>query len=295
MNKQKALGRGLSNLIPVNSKAEDSTGDVNNENENFREIKVSEIKFNPSQPRKTISPESILELAETIKIHGVIQPIVVIKKNGHYELVSGERRVRACKEVGFQKVPAIIKKYSDEESLEVALIENIQREDLNPIEEAVTYQTLTEKLSLKITELAERVGKKRTTISNLIRLLQLPEPVQKLVKERKLSEGHARPLLSIGDKKKLEDVANLIIQKSMSVREVEDYVAKLLDGDSESSISKPKKIDPSIAQIESKIRKKFSVRVNVSHNQKTGKGKIVLNYGTLEEMEKILEKMSIES
>ncbi|MCB1192529.1 MAG: ParB/RepB/Spo0J family partition protein [Leptospiraceae bacterium] len=294
MNKQKALGRGLNNLIPINSKSESSTDDVQPENENYREIKVSDIKFNPSQPRKSISPESISELAETIKLHGVIQPVVVMKKNGHYELVSGERRVRACLQAGFQKVPAIIKKYSEEESLEVALIENIQREDLNPIEEAATYQILTEKLSLKITELAERVGKNRTTISNLIRLLQLPEPVQKLLKERKLSEGHARPLLSIGDKKKLESVANMIVEKSLSVREVEDYVAKLLDSDSEIA-SKARKVDPSIAQIETKIRNKFSVRVNVSHNQKTGKGKIILNYSSLEEMDKILENMDIQN
>ncbi|WP_000474188.1 ParB/RepB/Spo0J family partition protein, partial [Leptospira interrogans] len=156
------------------------------------------------QPRKTFSEESLKELSETIKAHGVIQPIVVKQLDSGYEIISGERRYRACKLAGFIKIPAIVKNVSENQSMEMAIIENIQREDLNPIEEAIAYKTLSEKLNLKITDISARVGKNRSTISNLIRLLQLPDVVQDLIKNGRISEGHARPLLSLADRKKIE-------------------------------------------------------------------------------------------
>ncbi|HMW04567.1 MAG TPA: ParB/RepB/Spo0J family partition protein [Leptospiraceae bacterium] len=288
--KPKVLGKGLGNLIGSSGRSSESSD--TSTNSPMREIKLSEIKVNPNQPRKTFSAESISELAETIKQHGLIQPIVVTKTNDGYELVSGERRYRACKEAGFHKIPAIVRNYSEKETLEIAIIENIQREDLNPIEEALAYQQLTEKLSMKITEVAARVGKNRSTVSNMIRLLQLPDSVKELIKTRKLSEGHARPLLSIGDKKKLETYAQQIVDKNLTVRDVEEYVASLWETKTTLS-TKRDNTDPTIMNVETKIRNKLSAKVKISHNAKVGKGKIVISYNSIDEMDRILSNMNI--
>lgn len=255
-------------------------------------MNIQEISINPNQPRKTFSDESIEELSETIKVHGLIQPIVVIQKGNFFELVSGERRLRACKKAGLAKIPAIVKNYSEEQSLEIAIIENIQREDLNPIEEALAYQTLIDKLGLKITEVASRLGKNRATISNLVRLLQLPESIKELLRQGKITEGHARPLLSIGNSKKAEELSKQIAEKGLSVREVEEIVSKLVDGEkilTKSSLSQ----DPSILDMENKIRTKLSAKIKLSHNVKSGKGKIIINYNNLEDMDRILQNMGI--
>lgn len=288
----RVLGKGLGNLIGGGSKGTAATAADIASSSNLKELKISEIVVNPNQPRKSFSQESIHNLAETIKQHGLIQPIVVKKVGDTYELVSGERRFRACKEAGFHKISAIVKNYSEQESMEVAIIENIQREDLNPIEEALAYQTLVDKYSIKISDLAARLGKNRSTISNLMRLLQLPEPVKEFVKTGKLSEGHARPLLAIGDRKKLESVANQIIEKGLNVRDVEDLVASLTEGSHKSSLRKESS-DPTITQIETKIRNKLSAKVKISHNSKSGKGKILITYNNIDEMERILGNMNI--
>ncbi|MCE9500272.1 MAG: ParB/RepB/Spo0J family partition protein [Leptospira sp.] len=290
MGKTNALGRGLGNLIPIDSRNKTISPD---EHSNLREIKISEIKTNPNQPRKSFSHDSILELAETIKQHGVIQPIIVKKNENGYELVSGERRVRACKEAGFIKIPAIIKNYTEPESIEIAIIENIQRENLNPIEEAQAYQNLSEKLSVKISEIATKMGKNRSTIANLIRLLQLPESIKDHIKAGKLSEGQARPLLSIGDRKKMENIAELIIKNSWTARQVEEQVSKITEGKTSVAAAKQKKQEPSIQQLENKIRNKLSAKVSISHNANTGKGKIILSYANLAGMERILENLGI--
>ncbi len=282
----KVLGKGLGNLINKSGEVE-AKG-----NNSFIEIKLTEIKMNPNQPRKTFSKESISSLAETIKLHGVIQPVVVKKSGEGYELVSGERRYRASKEAGFHKIPAIIKNYSEKESLEIAIIENIQREDLNPIEEALAYQELVEKLSLKISDVAARVGKNRSTVSNLIRILQLPDSVKELIQEGKLSEGHARPLLSIADKKKLESYAKQIVEKNLTVREVEEYVSSLWESTTKLKTKRDSE-DPEVLAYETKIRNKLSAKVKLIHNSKVGKGKIMIHYNNLEEMERILTKMNI--
>lgn len=294
MSKTSVLGRGLGNLIPGSgnkavSQPTQSSGDESHSN--VKELKISEIQLNPNQPRKSFSTESISELAETIKVHGLIQPIIVKKTESGYELVAGERRLRACKEAGFVKIQAIVKNYTVRDSMEVSLLENIQREDLNPIEEALAYQSLSERMGLKVTEIAARVGKNRSTIANLIRLLQLPEMVREMLASRKLTEGQARPLLSIGDKKKLEEVAKKIHEEGMTVRDVEELVAKITDG--KKSDKRSSQRDPSIVMMESRIRTKFSTKVSVSHNEKTGKGKIVLSYGNMNELDRILERMGI--
>lgn len=283
MSRAKALGRGLGNLIPGNKSVD--SGFPEETNSNFINIDMEQIQLNPEQPRKTFSENSIQELSETIKLHGLIQPIVVIKKANSFELVSGERRLRACKIAGLKKIPAIIKNYSEEQRVEIAIIENIQREDLNPIEEALAYQTLIEKLSLKITEVASRVGKNRTTISNLLRLLQLPPAIKEFIKQGKLSEGHARPLLSLADKNKMEKLAHEIIEKALSVRDVEEMVSKLTD--SPENVHKAKRTDPEIQKLQNQLVNKFSTKIAISHNDKSGKGKITINYSNLDEMERI--------
>ncbi len=286
--KANVLGKGLGNIINKGNAAKEAPS-INS----LIEIKLTEIKVNPNQPRKSFSKETISELAETIKLHGIIQPIVVKKTDDGYELVSGERRFRASKEAGFHKIPAIIKNYSDKESLEIAIIENIQRENLNPIEEAEAYQVLIEKNGLKITELALRVGKNRSTISNMIRILQLPDSVKDLIKQGKISEGHARPLLSIGDKEKLEAYAQQIAEKGTTVREVEEYVSGLWETKTDLK-TKRDNTDPFIAQYETKIRNKLSAKIKLLHNTKLGKGKMVISYNSLEEMERVLAKMGIQ-
>lgn len=292
MAKAKALGRGLGNLIPVNDKKEEISYD---QNSNLKEIKLSEILPNPNQPRKAFSDASIDELAQTIKLHGVIQPIIVQKTEKGFELISGERRVRACKKAGFHKIPAVIKTVSSKDSFEMAILENIQREDLNPIDEAVAYKKLSEESGLKISEIAQRMGKNRTTISNLVRLLNFPDRVQDLIRQGKITEGQARPALSIADERKQIETIDKIIEGGWTARQVEDYVSDLM-GDAKikggTSISQKSK-DPSITKLESKLRTKYSSKVELQHNESNGKGKIVLHYASLDQMERILEIMGV--
>ncbi|EKR73181.1 ParB/RepB/Spo0J family partition protein [Leptospira noguchii] len=288
--KPKALGRGLGNLIPVN----ESKIPIDSSSESaLREIRISEIRPNPGQPRKTFSEESLKELSETIKAHGVIQPIVVKELDSGYEIISGERRYRACKLAGFIKIPAIVKNVSENQSMEMAIIENIQREDLNPIEEAIAYKTLSEKLNLKITDISARVGKNRSTISNLIRLLQLPDSVQDLIKNGRISEGHARPLLSLADRKKIEQLAYQIAEKGLTARQVEDLVSNISEGRSSSPEKKKSRKDVNIVELENKFRKKYSMKIEIGHNQNSGKGKMTIAYPSLEAMEKILNALGL--
>ena len=285
----KALGRGLGNLIPGNQ-----SGSEKAPNSGYLEIRISEITLNPNQPRKTFHQDSITELSETIKAHGVIQPIVVKKTETGYELVSGERRLRASKEAGFVKIPAVIKSYSEKDSRLIALIENIQREDLNPIDEALAFQEVADALKLKITDIAQKTGKNRSTVSNLIRLLQLPDSVKEMIKSGRLSEGQARPLLSLGDRRKIEQTAEMIIKDGMTVRQIEEYVSSFEDaGRSSSASSKTAKKDPSVVQLENRLRKKISGKVAIQHNDKSGKGKITINYNNLNDLDRILDNLGI--
>lgn len=294
LGKGKVLGRGLSNLIPVNEKNQEiSKDDING----LREIKLTEIQPNPHQPRKHFSQEAIQELSITIQNHGVIQPIVVQKNNtgSGFILISGERRLRACKVAGFVKIPAIVREVSEADMMELALIENLQREDLNPLEEAQAYQNLIEKRGLKITDLALRVGKNRSTLSNLIRLLALPKQVQDWVKEGKLTEGQVRPLLSLPESKKQVETASKVIAENWTARAVENYVSNLLNPDKKSKkVSETSKNkDASIVKLEGKLRNKYSSKVEVNHNESNGKGKIVFSYGNLSDMERLLELLGL--
>ncbi|EPG73930.1 ParB-like protein [Leptospira fainei serovar Hurstbridge str. BUT 6] len=288
--KPKALGRGLGNLIPV---SEDKALKEAGGEGALREIKLSEIRPNPDQPRRTFSEDSLRELSETIKAHGVIQPIVVKETGGGYEIISGERRYRACKLAGFMKIPAIVKKASENQALEMALIENIQRENLNPIEEALAYKTLCDKLGLKISDVATRVGKNRATVSNLIRLLQLPDSVMDLVKNGRISEGHARPLLAIADRKKTEQLAYQIAEKGLTVRQVEEIVSNLTEETPVKEKKKAKKKEVDIVELENKFRKKYSMKVDISHSSSSGKGKLSIAYPSLDALQKILDALGL--
>ncbi|EPG65285.1 ParB/RepB/Spo0J family partition protein [Leptospira wolffii] len=288
--KPKALGRGLGNLIPV---SEDKALKEAGGEGSLREIRLTEIRPNPEQPRRTFNEESLRELAETIKAHGVIQPIVVKDTGSGYEIISGERRYRACKLAGFVKIPVVVKKANANQTLEIALIENIQRENLNPIEEALAYKTLSERTGLKITDIASRVGKNRATVSNLIRLLQLPDSVMDLVKNGRISEGHARPLLAIADRKKAEQVAYQIAEKGLTVRQVEDIVANLTDEAPVREKKKSKRKEVDIVELENKFRKKYAMKVDISHNSSSGKGKLSIAYPSLDALQKVLDALGI--
>jgi len=284
--KRKGLGKGLANLLP------DLTDTVESSQNEFQYIDVDKIEPNPEQPRKRFQQNVLQELSETIKNVGVIEPIIVRKENDKYILISGERRWRATKLAGFKKIPAIVKNVDEIKSAELSIIENIQREDLTPIEEARAYDRLIKLTNLNIKEIADRVGKDRSTISNLLRLLKLPEEIQQLVEEKKLTAGQARPLLSIADKKMMMHLANKIVLEGWNARKVEDEVAKITNPVSNKTKGEGNDKDPSILEIEKKIRAKFTTKVDIIHKS-NGSGKIVLHYANLDEFDRIIELLGI--
>ena len=222
--KRRALGRGLEELFNIEdinyNKLEEKIMETVDENE-VKELPLSKLRVNPYQPRKTFNEESLKELAESIKEHGVIQPIIVKKSIKDYEIVAGERRYRASKLAGKETIPAIIKDFTDEQMMEIAVLENLQREDLNAIEEALGFETLMKNLNLTQEQLAKRVGKSRSYITNMLGLLTLPTNVKELVKEGKISTSHARTLSKLEDKAKIEELANKIVNENINVRELE--------------------------------------------------------------------------
>lgn len=222
--KRRALGRGLEELFNIEdinyNKLEEKIMETVDENE-VKELPLNKLRVNPYQPRKTFNEESLKELAESIKEHGVIQPIIVKKSIKDYEIVAGERRYRASKLAGKETIPAIIKDFTDEQMMEIAVLENLQREDLNSIEEALGFETLMKNLNLTQEQLAKRVGKSRSYITNMLGLLTLPTNVKELVKEGKISTSHARTLSKLEDKEKIEELANKIVNENINVRELE--------------------------------------------------------------------------
>ena len=222
--KRRALGRGLEELFNIEdinyNKLEEKIMETVDENE-VKELPLSKLRVNPYQPRKTFNEESLKELAESIKEHGVIQPIIVKKSIKDYEIVAGERRYRASRLAGKETIPAIIKDFTDEQMMEIAVLENLQREDLNSIEEALGFEMLMKNLNLTQEALAKKVGKSRSYITNMLGLLTLPTNVKELVKEGKISTSHARTLSKLEDKEKIEELANKIVNENLNVRELE--------------------------------------------------------------------------
>ncbi|OPA79012.1 stage 0 sporulation protein J [Paenibacillus selenitireducens] len=278
----KRLGKGLDALIPSLSI---------NEDDKVIEISLGHLRPNPYQPRKTFDEASIQELAESIKQHGVIQPIIVRSVLKGYEIIAGERRFRASQLCGNATIPAVVRNFNDQQVMEIALIENLQRENLNAIEVAVAYQGLMDQFSLTQEELSMKVGKSRSHIANFLRLLQLPEEVKDYVSRGTLSMGHARAIAGVKDTAKVKELAKLTISNEWSVRELEEAIQNL---DSKATAEKQKvkaqKRDPYIHQVEESLRERFKTTVKIKQSKE--KGKIELSYYNQQDLERLLELLN---
>lgn len=281
---RKALGRGLSALLGE---------ETQKSAENFLEIDLDLIQANPQQPRTNFTEENLDELAQSIKMNGVVQPIVVRKKGKKYEIVAGERRWRASQRAGVQKIPAVVRDIEDDRLLELALIENIQRQELNPIEEAKAYKKLIETLGLTQELVAERVGKNRTVVANYLRILKLPDDIQLYISLDKLSVGHAKVLLGINDSNIQSRLAKNIIEMTLSVRETEKAVKRLLKGEeTESKKEKVKqKANANFKAAETKLRRQFGTQVKIVPDGKGTGGKIEVEYYSESDLDRIYQLM----
>lgn len=303
---KKGLGNGLDTMLGVNTtqtrkKKETEVKEVIKEV--IKEVqvpidatlKLNDIEINKNQPRKQFNEEGLEELADSIKQHGVIEPLVVTKRDGYYLLVSGERRWRASMKAGLKEVPVVIKDYTDQQVLEIGLIENIQRENLNPIEEAKAYKQLIDEFGLKQDDIAKRVSKNRSTITNIMRLLKLSNSVQDMVIDEKLSNGHARALLAIEDEQLQYEVACYIFDNKLSVRETEKYVKKALTHKEKKNLTPEEDFSYLYKDIEENFKYKLGSKTTIK--AKNGdKGKIEIEYYSKEELEHIMELIySIES
>lgn len=291
MAKKTGLGKGLDSLIPVHNNTEKEMAVVEKvvEKRTDTVLRITEIEPNKGQPRKNFNEDALEELADSIKQFGLIQPLVVQKRDGYYEIIAGERRWRAAKKAGLKEVPVIIRDYTDEEMMEIALIENLQREDLNPIEEAQAYKKLINDYKLKQDEIAEKVSKSRVAITNSMRLLKLSEKVQDMIVDEMISSGHGRALLALNDKKMQEELANRIFDEKLSVRETEQIV-KALNNPKE----KKNKEEYSDNFVYEKIENEFKeiIGTNVSIKRKSqDKGKIEIDYYSTEDLERIIDLM----
>lgn len=285
MAERKGLGKGLGALFEdVNIDSTEIEGsEANKEDINF--IEIDEIAPNESQPRKTFNKEKLEELARSIKTHGVIQPIVVRKQGSHYEVVAGERRWRAARIAGLSEVPCIVRELTDEQNMLVAIIENVQREDLNPIEEARGIRAMIEDYELTQDEVAKAVSKSRPYITNALRMLKLPDAVLDMVSAGKLSAGHARAILSAKEEEQTE-IAKHVEIKGLSVREAEKLSKKGLSFDRKKPGKHPTK-NAAVKQIESELSSALGTKVNLSQNG--NKGKIEIEYYSREELEGLIE------
>jgi ParB family chromosome partitioning protein len=274
------LGKGLGSLLPPI------------EEEMVQELDLKELRPNPYQPRKIFDQEAIDELKESIIEHGILQPLVVRKSIKGYEIVVGERRFRAAKEAKLDKVPAIVRELSEQQMMELAILENLQREDLNPIEEGMAYQTLMEKLNLTQEEVAKRLGKSRPHIANHIRLLSLPVKIQELISEGTISMGHGRALLGLRQKNKLASLVEKIVKENLNVRQLEKLIQQLNENVSRETKKPEPKADLFLKERESSLRERFGTTVNIK--QTKNKGKIEIEFFSQEDLERILELLNEE-
>lgn len=287
----KGLGKGLDSMIPpkrtARAQAQASAVEKNANKSGEVILKINDVEPNKNQPRRTFNEDSLIELSESIKQHGIVQPLVVAKQKDYYEIIAGERRWRAAKIAGLKEVPVIIKDYSPQEIMEVALIENIQREDLNPIEEAKAYKNLIDEYNLKQDQVAEKVSKSRTAVTNALRLLKLDDRVQEMLINENISSGHARALLGLDDAEKQYNIATQIFDEKLSVRETEKLVKQINRPEQPPKPKKELKNDFVYRDIEEKLKEKIGTKVKI--NRKTeDKGKIEIEYYSPEELEKIL-------
>ena len=278
--KRKALGKGLDALIP-------STGMPTGEaSRTLTKLGIEEIHRNPRQPRQYFDKTKLHELADSIRENGILQPLVVRKSRDGYEIIAGERRWRAAQEADLKQVPCIIQAVSDQEILELALIENIQRDDLSPIEEACAYRMMADDFSLTQEEIARKVGKSRVAVTNILRLLQLPLTIQEMVTQGKLSMGHARALLPLPDEKIQDQLAREIIKSDLSVRQTENKVRHLL---AKKVDKKPAPPDPNVIEARKKLEEHWKTRVEITGTERSGR--IVFYYHSAEERDRIYEEL----
>lgn len=306
MPTKKGLGRGLNQLIPTGDEARtkskstpgETTKTITKEvvkkvvKEVEQKVKITQIEPNKSQPRKQFDEDALQELADSIKQYGVLEPLIVTKKGKFYEIIAGERRWRAARLAGVKEVPVVIREYTDREIMEISLIENIQREDLNPIEEALAYESLINEYSLTQEEVAEKVSKNRSTIANSLRLLKLCDEVRQMIIEDKLTTGHARALIPIEDAELQTEAANFIFDNKLSVRDTEIYIKKLLSIPKESKENIVATNDLSIFynDIESRLKDILGAKIAIK-SKNNEKGKIEINYYSQDELERITEML----
>jgi len=289
--KNRGLGKGLEALfgdIEIKSAgaADDQTQNQKQDGEQILVIDINDIKPNSSQPRQIFDEEKISELASSIAVHGVIQPLLLKKSEAGFELVAGERRWRAARKAGLKQVPGIIRELTKEQQMLVALIENLQREDLNPIEEAEAFQKMHVEFGFKQDDISKNIGKSRPYITNALRLLKLPEEIRGLVLSGKLSGGHARALVSIESEKKQMLIAGKIVSEGLSVRETEDLVRDIEKKHEKNIFKRPEKsID--ILEIEEELKRLFGTKVTLKHGRK--RGKLVIDYYSRDELERLIE------
>lgn len=295
--KKSGLGRGLSALLSDASTDITNTAVDAKPANSISEISISQIEANPFQPRTEFEEVALLELAESIKIHGVIQPITV-RKMGYdsYQIISGERRTRASLLAGLTRIPAYIRVANDQEMLEMALIENIQREELNPIEIGLSYKRLMEECSLKQEEVGDRVGKNRSTVTNYLRLLKLPDAVQLALKEGKISMGHARAIINVDDPKKQEWMLEQMLANELSVRSVETLVReennKTLEVKTNKTAAKPNKSE-TLVEYQKNLSDRFNTKISIKADDK-GRGNIKIPFRSQAELQRILELMQLD-
>ncbi|CCO65341.1 plasmid partitioning protein ParB [Listeria monocytogenes] len=281
MHMAKGLGKGINALF----------NNVDTNEETVQNIAIKDIKPNPYQPRKIFDTKAINELRDSIKIHGVLQPIILRNTDKGYEIVVGERRFRAAKEAKLKEIPAVVRDLTEEEMMELSVIENLQREDLSPLEEAESYQFLMKKLGLTQAKLAERVGKSRPYIANFVRLLTLPEEVQVMLRDGSLSAGHGRVLLGLKLKKNIIPTAKKAVAQGLTVRQLEDVVNNLNENVSRETI-KPARVPIFIRESESQLRDKFGTAVSIKRRDK--KGKIEIEFLSDDDLDRILEILDIQ-
>lgn len=286
---QRGLGKGLDSLIPASG---------NSENKEVKQaetmVKIAKVEPNRDQPRKNFDEDALQELADSIKQFGLLQPILVQDRKEYYEIIAGERRWRAAKLAGLREIPVIVRNYTDQEIVEISLIENIQREDLNPIEEALAYRRLLEEFHLKQDEVAERVSKSRTAVTNSMRLLKLCDNVQQMIIDDMLSTGHARALIPIEDEEMQLQLAQRIFDEKLSVREVEKIVKGILNPETDKPKKEetPQSIQYIYQNIENQLKEKLSRKVEITSKGKNGTGKIEIEFYSNEDLDHLIESLS---
>ena len=289
-DKRKVLGRGLDSLLPAaRATAAPAPAPTQPAGDLVRELSIDQIDRNPYQTRTKWNEEALQELAASIRVSGVLQPVTVRAHQGRFQLITGERRWRASQIAGKSTVPAILRQVSNEQAMEMTIIENLQREDLNPMEQARAYERLAREFNLTQEQMAQRTGKERSSVANFMRLLKLPPEVQVLVEGDKLSFGHAKALMPLDSAEAMTKLAQRVVTLSMSVRQTEGAVANLLHPPEKKEIPE-RQVDPNVREVEREMERVLGVRVQII--DRAGKGKIVLEYKSLEDFDRVVEVLA---